>query len=206
MRVNKVICFSVIFVICGQASGQSWNKKTADEWFKKAVWQAAKYDGFGRQLDANPLKPHSSINRVLFAEQYHKNKEQWDKAFAYLRETDLSGVAAGKFTVDGQVVMVTDGRPRMMDTTKWEGHLMYADLQYVYRGREKIGRAEIAGLKPVTAYDSARDIRFYEGEGKYFTAEAGDFFIFFPGEGHRPNLQVDEGTDKKFVVKVRVVE
>ncbi|MBS1665577.1 MAG: YhcH/YjgK/YiaL family protein [Bacteroidetes bacterium] len=205
MRVNKIVCILLMMLAGRQVFAQEWNKKIADEWFKKEVWQQVKYDGFGRPLEANPLKPHSSINRVLFAEQYHKNKAEWDKAFAYLRDTDLSTVAAGKFTVDGQTVMVSDGRPRMMDTTKWEGHVLYADLQYVYRGREKMGRAEIAKLKPATAYDSVRDIRFYEGDGQYFEVGAGTFCIFFPGEGHRPNLQIDEGTDKKFVVKVRIV-
>ncbi|HEY6902601.1 MAG TPA: YhcH/YjgK/YiaL family protein [Puia sp.] len=219
----KTFLLSICFLIFKQSFAQDttvWNKKTAADWFKKEVWLHAgasakpKYDEFGRVLEeasgsdsgkkANPLKPHSSIDRVVFAREYNKNKEAWDKAFAYLRETDLGALPVGKFSVGDLIVMVTDGHPRRMDTTKWEGHLLYADIQYVFRGRERIGRADISGLTPVTEYDPVRDIRFYDGKGKYFLAEAGVFFIFFPGEGHRPNLQVGEETDKKIVVKVRV--
>ncbi|HTE10761.1 MAG TPA: YhcH/YjgK/YiaL family protein [Chitinophagaceae bacterium] len=206
----------------------SWNKKKAEAWFKKAVWLHARtvqqpvlhYDTFGRVLDDDAadsnetktavnstieLKPHSSINKEAFARQYNKDKTWWDEAFAYLKETDLTALKPGKFSIDGDNVMVTvtEGTPRLMDTTKWESHLLYSDIHYVISGKEKIGITAISSVTVAGAYNPVRDLIYYTGKGKYYLAEPGTFYVFFPQDAHRPNLQAENYTDKKIVIKVK---
>lgn len=227
---TPVLC--LFFIFSGpSATAQrdtGWNKKKAAEWFKKAVWLQAgtvrqpvlHYDNFGRVLDDVPadsgktktsvkspigLKPHPSINKEEFAKQYNTDKTWWDEAFAYLQETDLAALAPGKFSIDKDnvLVTVTEGTPRWMDTTKWESHLLYSDIQYVISGKEKMGVTNISSVTATGAYNPVRDIIYYTGTGKYYNAAPGTFFVFFPQDAHRPNLQLNGYTDKKIVIKVK---
>jgi len=208
-------------------SNNEWTSEKADQWFQKQEWlncksthqSATEYDQFGREitqtyLDSNvssvenkglKLKPHKSINKVEFAKQFHANKIWWDEAFTFLEKTDLTAIRPGKYLIDGDDVFatVTEGTPRRIDTTKWESHRNYQDIHYVIRGKEQIGITNISSVTVANEYNPARDLIFYTGKGKYYTAEPGTFFIFFPQDAHRPNLQLDKYTDKKIVIKVR---
>jgi YhcH/YjgK/YiaL family protein len=78
------------------------------------------------------------------------------------------------------------------------------DIHYVITGREKIGIGSLFKATLVVPYDSKRDIAFYDGKGKYYTAEPGTFFIAFLKQIHRPGLEVDgKGVEKKLVIKIR---
>lgn len=210
-------------------STNDWNKSRAEKWFQTKEWlmdQKAsepriQYDQFGNVLqsaqpdstanktayiDLKKLKPHESINKKEFALQYHAHKLWWDKAFAYLKFTELSQLKPGKYLIDGENVfaLVTEGPAKLIDTTKWESHRHYQDIHYVVKGKEKIGVAAISSLVLTDAYNPARDILFYKGEGKYYRADTGNFFIFFPKDGHRPGLKVQgDEVVKKIVVKVK---
>ena len=205
------------------------NKRSAQEWFDKREWLTGskgapavlQYDQFGRVLEPSDdstnsskrlylrpdeVHPHSSINTVAFAKAYHSNKDGWDKAFAFLKEQNLQGLKPGRYSIDGENVfaLITEGPPKLMDTTMWESHQSYIDIHYVINGKEKIGVAPLSSATVIKKYNAARDLTFYQAKGKYFTAEPGVLFVFFPGDVHRPNLAT-EGIDtvKKLVIKVR---
>lgn len=122
-----------------------------------------------------------------------------------IQTTDLANIKTGKHLIDGNNVyaIVTEGPARKEDTTKWESHRHYIDIHYVIKGQEKIGVTPVTSAKVVNAYDKAKDIIFYTAKGNYYKADAGNFFIFFPQDAHRPNLQVNGNeTVKKIVVKI----
>lgn len=172
-----------------------WTEKEAAQWFKKGEW-----------LDGLKFKPHKSINKLEFAKQYHDHREMWDKAFAYLKNTDLENLKPGKYEIDGENVfaMVAEGNKKDFEATKWESHRQYQDIQMVITGKEKIGTANISALKVTEPYDEIKDVMFYSGDGENHLAEPGKFFIFFPQDGHRPDIKVkDYPTDKKIVIKVK---
>lgn len=180
-----------------QTTEKVWTDKEAAAWFKKGEW-----------LNGAKFKPHSSINKREFARQYHKHKAWWDAAFRYLRETDLANTAPGKYEIDGENVfaMIAENPKKDFEETKWESHRQYQDIQMVITGAEKMGVAQIPTLEPTQDYDAEKDLIFYTGEGgEIHTAEIGTFFIFFPQDGHRPDIRV-EGIekDKKVVIKVKV--
>jgi biofilm protein TabA len=155
------------------------------------------------------LKPHPSINKVVFAVQYHKNKAGWNKAFAFLRDSDLTKMKPGKYVIDGDNVYatITEGPEKTFDQSAWESHRKYTDLQYVIAGKEKIGVAPVETATVIKPYNDKTDGANYTADGQFYIAEPGTFFLFFPGDAHRPNIKVD-GYEvvRKIVIKIKVVE
>lgn len=180
------------------AQQQEITAKSAKTWVKSRVW------GNGLKLKLN-----SSTNDVEFAKQYAANKAAWDKAFEFLRERNLEQIEPGKYPIDGDNVyaMITEGPSKEFEQAAWESHQNYIDIQYVIKGKEKIGVAPIESLMITKPYDPEKDFANYSGEGKYYTATPDEFFLFFPSDGHRPNIKVD-GYDKvkKLVIKVREIK
>ena len=156
------------------------------------------------------LKVHQSTDIVEFSVQYTKNKAYWDRAFAFLSDTDLEQIVAGKYHLDSANVfaIVSENTPKDIKNTKWEAHRSYIDIQYVIKGKETIGVASLDKAIPVSPFNPAEDIGFYDVEetsADYYVAEPGSFFIFFPRDAHRPCIKTEGiGTDKKVVIKIRV--
>jgi YhcH/YjgK/YiaL family protein len=176
--------------------GNTLTRKQAATWYKAGAW-----------LNGMPMKPHPSTDYEEFARQYHNNKPGWDKAFAYMKETDLNSLTPGRYQIDGDnvFVIVTEGPAKEMNMAKWESHFNYNDIHYVVRGKEKIGVTLVSVASLSEAYDPAKDIMFYTAEGKFHVAEPGTFFVFSPKEAHRPGIKVENNNTpvKKIVVKVK---
>ncbi len=190
--------FSISLHLVAQTTSKEWTKHQIKKWFKKKEW-----------LEGLPLQPHKSINKKEFARQYDLNKNYWDKAFAFLKEHDLQTLAAGRYSVDGENVfaIVTENPTKNYDSTKWESHLKYIDLHSVISGEEKIGVSPTTKLTVTMPYDAAKDLINYSGNGKFYTAVPGTFFLFFPLDGHRPNITTGGNkADKKIVIKIKYAE
>lgn len=173
-----------------------WTKEAAHKWVSSGEWR-----------NGVKLKVYAGIDEVEFAKQYHSNKALWDKAFAYLHNTDLNKLETGKHLIDGENLFanVTDGPNKDFDKTSYESHRDYIDLQYVVSGKERIGVSTPSSLKETHAYDTASDMWHYTGDGTFYNADPSVFFLFFPKNAHRPSIKVD-GSDKvkKVVLKIRV--
>lgn len=156
------------------------------------------------------LTPSSSINQQEFFRQYHKNPKWWDEAFDFLNNKDLSKMKPGDYVIDsGNVIAhISEGPAKDIADIKWEAHRNFNDLQYIIRGKVKMGVASVDDPQAVmiVPYTSANDITHFTNEfGQYYDADPGTFFIFSPLEMHRPAIRVDGNkVIKKVVVKVRV--
>jgi biofilm protein TabA len=193
--VSLLFSFSLVH-ISAQSINNDWSKHKAKKWFKKKEW-----------LNGLSITPHSSIDEVQFAKQYHLNKASWDKAFAYLKNTDLKALASGRHVIDGANVyaIVTEAPSKDYDKTAFESHRKFIDLQYVITGEENMAKAPLASVTVNKPYDEAADIAYYTGEGKICTVPAGTFMLFFPTEAHRPNITPGGNkVVKKIVIKVNV--
>lgn len=185
-------------LLAQQSADTNWTLKSAKKWVKSGVWSTG------------TIKLHPSVDPVEFARQYQKNKDAWDKAFKFLNDKNLDTLSAGKYAIDGTNVFatITDVPSKEFDQSAWESHRNYIDLQYVIRGNEKIGVAPIASATVTKPYDAGRDAANYNAEGKYYTASPGEFFLFFPGDAHRPNIKA-EGYEtvkvKKLVIKIKYI-
>lgn len=177
---------------------QPVSEKAARQWVDHGSWRKDMQQ-----------KPSSTVNAVKFYTQYHAHQAWWDKALAFMKRKDLATMATGKYPIDGDHVFATVSDYAPKDTTeiKWEAHRKYADIQFLIRGKEKIGLASATALQEIVPYNASNDAANYSGPGKYVVATPGTFFIFFPGDAHRPNLKTDaEDTAvvRKVVIKMRV--
>jgi YhcH/YjgK/YiaL family protein len=202
--MKKIVLFSIVlFSLLNQASAQTspvkpGNKKEAKKWFKKKEW-----------LGGLQLNPHKSVDVQEFYRQYNANKAYWDKAFAYLKEHDLKTLSKGKHDIDGENVYasVTENPSKSFDSTQWESHHNYIDIQYVIDGKELIGVEAVSKSTVTKPYDEKKDVANYSTGGKIYSATPGTFFIFFPSDAHRPNITPGGNKMvKKIVIKVKSVE
>jgi YhcH/YjgK/YiaL family protein len=140
---------------------------------------------------------------------YFKNKERWDKAFSFLKSNDLSGLELKRYDIDGDNLYapVSEYLTKNEEDAKYEAHQKYIDIQYVVSGKEQIGVAPMSQKKDIIQpYDATKDIEFLTvTNGENRTALPDRFFIFFPGDAHRPGLKDGENSPvRKVVVKVKV--
>jgi len=183
------------FFGCGTSSDPAtWSNEKTDIWFEKGEW-----------LGGWAVTPDASINRKEFAVSYFKNQERWDKAFEFLKNSNLSTLEIMRYDIDGDNLF--EYITKNEEDASFEAHKKYIDIQYVITGKELIGVAPIA-LKDETLeeYDATGDIEFMTVSSSVDHAATPDrFFIFFPGDAHRPGLK-DGDNDKvrKIVVKVKV--
>jgi YhcH/YjgK/YiaL family protein len=138
---------------------------------------------------------------------YYGLGERLAKGLKYLEQTDFSGMAPGKYEIDGSdvfaLVQKYDSKP--ISQGKWEAHRKYIDIQFIVKGVEQIGYANLDSLEVIQEYDAERDCLLLQGKGNMFECNSGTFAIFDPQDAHMPCIAVrDPEPVKKVVVKVRV--
>ncbi len=175
-----------------------WDSKQIDKWFEKGEW-----------LQGWQVKPDMSINRKTFTVSYFKNKERWDKAFAFLKNTDLSKLEAKRYDIDGEnlYAQVSDYFTKNEENASYEAHRKHIDLQYIIEGKELIGLASLTNRKDILVpYDTTNDVEIMTVTGgKSLRATPANFFIFFPEDAHSPGLKDGESSHvRKIVVKVKI--
>jgi YhcH/YjgK/YiaL family protein len=140
--------------------------------------------------------------------QYHNNKDLWDRAFAFLKDSDLVNLPTGKIELgDEMYVMVQEYFPKKQEDTSFETHTKYIDIQYVVSGEELIGLTAKKDITVTVPYKVEDDIEFgTAGDSKILKANAGRFFLFFPDDAHRPSIKVGEEdiNVRKIVIKVPI--
>lgn len=125
----------------------------------------------------------------------------------FLQETDLSSLQKGRHDLEGgkSFAIVSDYDTKPTEEGLWEAHRKYIDIQFVVTGSERMGYANIDSLK-AQPYDEENDFVGLEGEGDYFTVDAGEFAIFAPQDGHMPGLLVESPQAvRKVIVKVPAI-
>lgn len=145
------------------------------------------------------------VDKIELCSLYAGLNEKFKKAFAFLQ--------AGEFLADGQrheidgtdiYYIVQEYEARPLENTSLEAHRVYADIQYIYSGREKIGYAPLETVKEKIPYNPEKDIAKYEGECAFTELTAGMFGIYFPHDAHRPCLAVENGEKvTKILVKIK---
>ncbi|MDW5416092.1 YhcH/YjgK/YiaL family protein [Iodobacter sp. CM08] len=131
-----------------------------------------------------------------------------ETALNYLRNTDFSQMAVGRYPIDGEQMFALVQSPitQDWDAGKPEFHSRYIDIQYLLEGEELIGYA-ISDNTLSKTHDqlTERDIAFVapiEHESK-LRLTPGMFAIFYPGELHKPCRAVEKPLlIKKVVIKI----
>lgn len=104
--------------------------------------------------------------------------------------------------------IVSEYTTRSENEYGYEAHRQFIDIQYLISGKEKVDCLPLEYLKETRAYTVENDAAFYkEADMKPQELILGNdyFAIFFPQDGHMPQLSVDKPTMvKKIVVKVEI--
>ncbi len=121
----------------------------------------------------------------------------------YLKSTDFSRLEPGKYEIDGQrlFAMVQGYTSKPRHEGKWEAHRKYIDIQFIVRGVESMGYANLDALTVSQPYNDKDDYLLLEGSGDFLTAGAGTFILFAPQDAHMPGLAL---TTPQPVIKVVV--
>ena len=138
--------------------------------------------------------------------------KRFQKAFAFLRETDFSQFSEPcEIEIDGRdvyaEVQLYETKPET--ECRFESHRVYYDIQYMAEGEEFMGFTPLQNLDLTggTGYMEERDLAFYprpEIYGRIYLRE-GDFAVVSPDDGHMPRCAGKvRRSVKKIVVKVRV--
>lgn len=92
----------------------------------------------------------------------------------------------------------------------YEAHKKYIDIQCVLKGQENVACSPLERLKETKPYSEEIDAAFYSADNIHeqsnLSLQPGYFAIFYPQDGHMPQLSVKEAEKvQKIVVKVEIV-
>lgn len=130
----------------------------------------------------------------------------FQRAFDYIRDTDLFNITPGRYNIVGDdlIVIVEQVAAKTKEMAKLEAHRRYIDIQLVLEGDETMGWKPLADChQPLDAYNSDFDIGFFDDvPDSWIATPAGAFCIFFPEDAHAP--LVSNGMIRKAVFKIAV--
>ena len=86
-----------------------------------------------------------------------------------------------------------------------EAHREFIDVQYIIKGSEYMGWADLADCKLEGDFNETKDVGFYSGDYTFHKINAGTCYVAFPEDVHMPARHLDEPTDVvKVIVKLKV--
>ena len=146
------------------------------------------------------------IDKIENYRLYVNLSEKINKAFAYIKDTDLIKMELGKYIIDNDDVfaLVQEYDTKEKNECKLEGHYKFIDIQYIIHGSEFIGVTSLTNQAPVCK-NEAGDYALYDSDTCLIKFETGMFAIFFPNDLHMPGIKLNQISKvKKVVIKVRV--
>ena len=104
---------------------------------------------------------------------------------------------------NGNRFFVTNGTTKAVDVA--EAHRRYLDIQYIVKGKEVMGWADLKDCEPVGEFQDAKDVGKYSGDFEYMTINEGVCYVAFPEDVHMPGRHLDVANDfVKVVIKLKV--
>lgn len=192
--MRKLIILFTILTLSLATNAQS--KSEIRKWAASGAWA----NGFTK------AKPDKTVNLETFYTQYHKNPDQWNALFQWLRDTDLLAIPKGKHPIPNStlVASVEDSENEPLTKRGTESHRKKADFQYVVRGTEGFALLDHETSKASKPYDEKKDVIHYDTylpeKTHFFDSKPGRFLIFFPEDWHIAKI-----TTKKKDQNIRVI-
>ena len=149
------------------------------------------------------------FGKLAESEKYLGINPLFEKAFAFLKRTDLAALPAGRQEIDGDRCWanVIDATLKPCAECKLEAHRRYIDIQMPVTGPEVIGVAEMDEAARALPFNEKDDYVLFAAKGEPLTLRVGEFAVFFPPYGgHRPgctSAKVPPQGYRKICVKVK---
>jgi YhcH/YjgK/YiaL family protein len=148
------------------------------------------------------------IDTLQNAQKYFSVHSLFQKAFEYIRATELQTIESGRYEIAGEdlksIVSTKKGVSKEESISKFECHDNYIDIQVCIHGVETIGwKPREKCSRPSGGYNEEKDVRYFQDEpDMYFQLTDRQFVIFFPDDVHAP--MIGDGEIKKLVIKVKL--
>ena len=117
-------------------------------------------------------------------------------------------IANGVYEISSRVkAIVSEYETKLVNVHGYEAHKRFIDIHYVLIGEERVCSLPIEKLNETQAYCSDKDVAFYDSESLPQQMIIGNnyFAIFFPQDGHMPQLCLEKPSRvKKVVIKVEI--
>jgi YhcH/YjgK/YiaL family protein len=150
------------------------------------------------------------FDTIQNAKEYYSAHPLFDKAFAFLCQSDLSLLNPGKYPIDGDRLFakVFVYQTKTEHEAKFEGHRRYIDIQYVLEGQEVMSYCPLSQSIETEPYDEGNDIAYFNATNpSYLDVQPGQFAIFFPEDIHKAGFDTDPSHRvTKILIKVAVEE
>ena len=118
-------------------------------------------------------------------------------------------LACGVHQISPRVkAIVSEYETKRQNEYGYEAHRRFIDIQFLLKGEEKVCSLPLPKLKETKAYSADADAAFYAGDApapQEVLLGDGYFAIYFPQDGHMPQLcAADPVPVKKVVVKIEI--
>ena len=169
----------------------------ARQWMESGAWR----NGFTK------ASPDESVNVTDMYVCYHKAPETWDAMFAWLQNTDLTNIRAGKHRIPGTnlIASVEDSKNEELSKRKSESHRFNIDFMLVVKGTEGFRRLDHNSSTPSTAYKY--DVMRYNYTPELCeTIEVGEnkFIVMFPDDWHIAKVKTKSNNQSFRVIVVKI--
>jgi YhcH/YjgK/YiaL family protein len=147
------------------------------------------------------------VDRLQHASLYRSVHKRCARALDFLASTDLTALPSGRETIEGEELfaLVNDYSTQPLEQCRFEAHRKYIDIQFMVRGIERVGVADLSTMQDDEPYVAQRDVAFFRGQGDLITLREGTFAIFFPHDAHQPGIALDGPVQcRKVVIKMLI--
>ena len=146
------------------------------------------------------------LSTLSQSDRYTTLHPLFQRAFEYIRNTDLLALAPGRYPiVEKQLfVIVENVAGRARTDAKLECHRKYIDIQLVLEGTDEMGWKALADCtQPVSDYSAEKDIQFFhDAPASWIATPPCAFCIFFPEDAHAPLVSAEK--IRKAIFKIAV--
>lgn len=148
------------------------------------------------------------FDNIERAEKYYAISPGLKKALEHIKECVHNNALPGRYEKDGMKVLVQDYETYVFMDDLYESHRKYADIQFIWEGREEIHMIDSRKMERERDYNAENDVEVFKGQ-EHFTSihlTDGEFVCMFPYEAHKPSIAVDDkpSRTRKIVVKVEL--
>ena len=147
------------------------------------------------------------IDKLSHLEEYKSLSARIETAINYIKTADFKAMELGKYPIDGDAVVaiISEYDTKTLEAAKPEAHKKYMDIQIVASGAEYMGYLPLNRQETSIAYNSEKDVEFYDVKCDLTKVEEGMFAMFMPQDIHQPGVMIESSKKvRKVVVKVLV--
>lgn len=145
-------------------------------------------------------------DKLDYADLYMNLSEGIREGLLFLQNIS-SDIAIGEYILSPRAkAIVSEYTTKLENENGYEAHRDYIDIQYLIDGAETICCLPVDKVEEKVPYNKEKDIAFFDSKERPVELKIGNgfFAIFYPQDGHKPQLCVDKPMMvKKIVLKIK---